>query len=149
METAILIDADKREIRYVPCKDYRDMKKHMPGGICIGWVFRDTTGDVLYVDDEALLHKAKRAFRWKLRRDGQPMMSHGLITGRDDIVETTLDPEITLEQVAQYVEWLTVEEALSWFAAKADEPASYVTDGRTKTITSHWATFLRNLRGTW
>jgi hypothetical protein len=40
---------------------YAAMRKWLPGGITIAKMFDN--GDVLYVDDEALLHPVKVAFR--------------------------------------------------------------------------------------
>jgi hypothetical protein len=141
---AYLVDAGARTITAIDYQ-YDTMRQHLPGGLCLGTVFEN--GDVLYVDDEGCLRPATVAFRIRRRPDGQPMMSNGLLTGRDDH-ETTLPPEYTIEQLQAEIEWLTIPEALAWFEAMAKQPCviSRVGDDPVM-IHAVWADLLRNLKG--
>jgi hypothetical protein len=125
---------------------YKSMIRFLPGGITIGATFRN--GDVLYADDEGLLHPATKAFRIRRRLDGMPMMSDGFLTGRDDH-EATLPPSFTIAQLQAEIEWLTVEEALDWFRARVAEAA--VTRRNLKTgetvVVADWRSMLRNMEG--
>ena len=116
-----------------------------PGGLTIGWVFDN--GDVLFVDDEGLLHPATVAFSIRARPDGQPMMSHGVLTGRDHL-DDTLPPEMSTAQLAKEIEWLDVKDALSWFRTKADEAAvSVQARGGVREVMALWGDLLRNMEG--
>jgi hypothetical protein len=142
---AYLIDAAQREIRPIDYADGSYFRQYLPGGICIAWVYPN--GDVLYVDDEGLLKPATCAFHIKARPDGQPMMSNGILTGRDTDT-LTLPPEFTLAEIEVQIEWLTVEQALAWFRAQAGLPAiSSQSPGREKRVHAVWADLLRNLEG--
>lgn len=142
---AYLIDAAARTITPIEYSGY-DFRTYLPGGICIGQVFRN--GDVLYVDDMALLKKAAVAFRIKDRPDGQPMMSNGILTGPDSPRGTTTEPpQFTTTELAQHIEWLTVEDALTWFRGKADEAAVISHSGGISQVHASWADLLRNLEG--
>lgn len=153
MTTALLVNAKDRTITPFECNDYRDIVKQLPGGFTIARVFDN--GDVLYVDDEALLRPATVAFRIKGRVDGQPMMSNGVLQGRDDnkiingeLVETTLDPAMTPEQLQEHIEWMTVEEALVWFRERSDAPATELQSGDDKPVViNRWRDFLLHLEG--
>lgn len=140
MVTALFVDAGTREIKSV---EYGPelMRRCLPGGPTIACVF--DTGDVLYVDDEGLLHPATVAFRLKRRSDGQPMMSNGLLLGGDDVHGGTLPCELTAERLIDEIEWLTVEEALAWFRARANEPAVTLNDQPV----AMWQSLLDNLEG--
>jgi hypothetical protein len=124
------IDAAARTITEIEWTD-ESFRTMFPGGPTIGAIY--PTGDVIYVDDEGLLHPATVAFRIKRRPDGQPMMSNGFMTGPDhgeiidgDYVEKTLDPVMPMGDLAQEIEWLTVPEALAWFRKQADNPATFI-----------------------
>lgn len=135
------IDAGKREIREIECEEVHTLFK---GGICIGAVFGN--GDALYVDDEGLLRPATVAFRVRRRPDGQPMMSNGALGGPDHydgVNETTLPPVMSIADLEREIEWLTVEEALSWFRARVNEP-SVLVDG---VPVATWAEHLSYLEG--
>jgi hypothetical protein len=137
-----LIDAVAQEIRPI-AYEYGDLRQYLPGGLAIGLVFGN--GDVLYVDDEGLMRPADRAFRINQRPDGQPMMSNGILTGRDQI-DTTLAPEMTIAELAREIEFISVPAALTWFRARVDEPAVYATDaGGSQTTYAHWLYFLNLL----
>ena len=138
-----LVDAGKREIREIEYT-YTTIREHLPGGICIAQVFPN--GDVLYVDDEGLLKPAVVAFRLHCRRDGQPMMSNAILTGPDDL-DDTLPPGMTPAELQASIQWLTVEEALAWFRAKADDPAVTITAGKRRDVIASWAQMLANLEG--
>lgn len=140
---AYLIDAGARQIKLIDY-EYYTLKDHLPGGICIAQVFRN--GDVLYVDDEALLRPATVAFRVKCRPDGQPMMSNGILTGRDTINDTA-DPRMTAEEFLSEIEWLSVEDALRWFRAKGSDPAVVMTTAEGRQTLADWNEFTRNLEG--
>jgi hypothetical protein len=143
---AYWIDAGKREIREI---DYEVLHEHFKGGIAIGATFDN--GDVLYVDDEGLLRPATVAFRIRSRGlDSQPMMSDGALSGRDDFeavdggyVETTLPPAMSIADLEAEIEWLTVEEALSWFRARVGAP-SVTVNGEPVAI---WGEHLSYLEG--
>lgn len=138
-----LVDAGKRCITPIEY-EYKTMKQHLPGGICIAQVFPN--GDVLYADDEALLRPATVAFRLKGRRDGQPMMSNGILTGRDSIDDT--DPPLSsIVDLLDEIEWLTVDEALVWFRAKSNDPAVTMHTAEGTQTLADWAEFTRNLEG--
>jgi hypothetical protein len=141
------IDAAARTITEIEWtgESFRTM---FPGGPTIGSFFE--TGDVLYVDDEGLLHKATMAFRIRRRPDGQPMMSNGFMTGRDHgeivdghFVEKTLDPAMSIEDLQAEIEWLTVPEALAWYRERVNE-ASMRTNGRK---VMDWRPYLDALEG--
>lgn len=141
---AYLIDAGARTVTPIEYQRGADFRKWLPGGICIAWVYNN--GDVLYVDDKALLKAATVAFRIKARPDGQPMMCNGILTGRDD-VNDTLPPEFTLAAMETEIEWLTVDNALAWFRAKAEEPAVTSTFGGRREVHANWSELLLNLEG--
>jgi hypothetical protein len=127
--------------------EYSDLGKILPGGLTIAAVFKN--GEVLYVDDEGLMHKADRAFRIKKRRDGQPMMSDGMLTGRDeshmspdgDLIEVTSDPRMSAEELQEEIEFISVEEALQWFRSRRDEGAVLINGVPIST----WDDFLRQM----
>lgn len=130
------IDAAARTITEIEWTD-KTFRTMFPGGPTIGLVFPNR--DVLYVDDEGLLHPATVAFRLKHRADGQPMMSNGLLTGPDSISgNITLPPRMTIEALANEIEWLTVDEALLWFRLVAATPAVTLNGQPVAT----WAEFL-------
>ena len=145
---AFLVDAGARTITPVEY-EYKTMRTYLPGGICIGQTFPN--GDVLYVDDLALTKVATVGFRIRSRLDGQPMMSNGLLTGRDDnsSLESTgtLDPEFTVDELLKEIEWLTLEEALGWFRTNASKPAVTITSGGRTFVQAVWGDFLVNLLG--
>lgn len=134
------VDAGARIIRPFEYHGYEDLRRVLPGGICIAATWRD--GDVLYVDDEALLGPAQVAFRIKRRPDGQPMMSDGILTGRDDL-DATLPPSMTTRELEREIEWLDLETALAWFRARVRDPA-VVANG---VVLARWSEFLTNLEG--
>lgn len=138
-----LIDADARKITPI-VYEYNTMKEHLPGGICVAQVFRN--GDILYVDDEALLRPATVAFRVKVRRDGQPMMSNAILTGPDDAVGTAA-PGMTIAELRAEIEWLTLGEAMDWFRSKGAEPAVVLTTNEGSETLADWGEFTRNLEG--
>jgi hypothetical protein len=137
---AYLIDALNRTITDI---DYTgSLGRWLPGGICIA--DRLPNGDVVYVDDEGLMQPATRAFRWRPRPDGQPMMSNGIVTGRDT-ADTTLPPTTTKADIEALVEWLTVDEAVAWFERKRDEPAVCITTSAGTEVISRWGDYLGDL----
>lgn len=138
-----LIDAKAREIRPIEY-EYGTMNQYLPGGICVAYVF--PSGDVLYVDDEGLLRPAEVAFRIKSRPDGQPMMSNGILTGRDSH-ETTFDPVLTPQELEREIEWMSVEDALAWFRKRASDPSVIMTTSDGTSILAHWQDLLDNLEG--
>lgn len=145
----LLVDADARAIEAIEYQ-YGTMREWLPGGISIGHIFPNR--DVLYVDDTGLLKPAEVAFRIKGRADGQPMMSNGLLTGRDnphpDAKVGTLPPTFTIDQLAEHIEWLTLVEALDWFKAKADQPAvTRHVHGQEPEVIAYWRDILTNLMG--
>jgi hypothetical protein len=142
------IDASRRIIEPFDY-EYRDLGRKIGGSITLGHVFPNK--DVLYVEDEALLRPAEKAFRIYARPDGQPMMSDGIVTGADSIDPDakvgTLPPTFTLAELQNQIGWLTVEQALLWFRACADQPAvTHRTDGQS-TVVAHWRDLLTNLEG--
>ena len=142
-----LIDAANRRIEPLEY-EYKTMREHLPGGICVAQVFPN--GDVLYVDDEALLRPATVAFRIKCRPDGQPMMSNGILTGRDTL-ESTAPPRFTPEQLLAEIEWLDLDVALDWFRERANTPAVTFTafdQGQAhREVIANWSAMLANLEG--
>ena len=142
---AYLIDVAARQIRPI-AYEYGELSRHLGGSLCIAWVYHN--GDVLYVDDEALLKPAgPAAFRLRARPDGQPMMSNGVLTGRD-MLDETLPPEHTVETLAAEIEWLTRDEALAWFRRQAEMPALTTRHGGGPVeVHARWDHFLRNLLG--
>lgn len=141
---AYLIDAAARTI--VPIDyTYTSMREHLPGGICIGATFDN--GDVLYVDDEGLLQPATKAFRIRRRRDRQPMMSNGILTGRDNPdprSTNTLPPAMSIEELAGEIEWMSVDDALTWFRRRS--PGAAVTSG--DAVLATWGDFIAVMEGT-
>jgi hypothetical protein len=142
---AYLIDATARTITPFDYERYGTFTDYLPGGLCIGHLFANE--DVLYVDDLGLLRPAECAFRIKGCLSGQPLMSNGILTGRDT-THTTLPPTFSIAEMAEQIEWLTVDEALDWFRARQDQPAvaSTTSDG-TYTVHAHWSDFVRSLEG--
>ena len=82
----------------------------------------------------------------RARPDGQPMMSDGILTGRDH-GDTTLDPRMSLAELAAEIEWLELPDALAWFRAMAEQPAVTSTLRGETIVHARWAEFLRNLEG--
>lgn len=144
----VFIDADFKSItpwRYA----YGDLGPKLGGSICIGHVF--ASGDVLYVDDAGLLKPARRAFRIRSRKDGQPMLSHGIVTGRDSNTEDglgTLPPRLSIPEVEREIQFLTVAEAMNWFYARAAEPAvTRQVPGKPLEVLARWSDIIKNLEG--
>jgi hypothetical protein len=136
------IDAKARTITPFTYRSGADFTQYLPGGICIGQVFHN--GDVLYVDDEGLLHPATVAFGIKARRDGQPMMSDGILTGPDD-GDDTLPPRFSVTEFLDEIEWLEVDAALDWFRARSAEAAVTINSGGQSTVLSDWGDFLEHM----
>lgn len=145
MSVGYLIDPFLRQIRHIEYEPGDAFRAYLPNGLCIGWTYPN--GDVLYVDDKGLLFPARAGFRIRERRDGQPMMSRGVLVGREEEFAdgryTVHPPKMTIEQAQAEFTLLDRETALDWFRARADEPAVSV-DGR---AIAHWADILRNLLG--
>jgi len=159
---AILIDAARREIREVDYEPHgpRDVRTALEcnaPGICVGWAF--TTGDILYVNDEGILHPARTFFRWRPRPDGMPYVGNGLIVGRevedfDNDTWYTENPEVTIEELRDCVEWIDRRQAAAWALEHADDPGQTITtfghDGKpgetvvTTTMGELWANALRD-----
>lgn len=144
MKKGFFVNAKARTIEPIEY-NYSTMRSLLPGGICIGIVFPND--DVLYVDDEALLKPAWVAFRIKRRHDGQPMMSNGILTGRD-YGDTTMPPQFTAARLLAEIEWLDLDQALAWFRARVDQPAvTSIANGQPAETHAHWRDLLRNLEG--
>lgn len=62
----------------------------------------DSTGDVLYVDEEGLLHEPKPFF--SIRGYIQPLAGNGLVVGTDEEGDS-VSPTITVEEVRKLVTW--------------------------------------------
>jgi hypothetical protein len=136
---AYFVDAGARTVTPIDY-GYNGLRRWLPGGITVAKVF--TNGDVLYVDDEALLHPVKVAFRLWGDDQRQPFVSNGVLTGRDDR-DSTLPPVMSVDQLVRQIVWLTVEEAMQWFRKRAGQPAtSFVfEDGEVKVL-NRWSDFL-------
>lgn len=141
---AYFVDAATRTVTPIEYQRGTGFRKWLPGGICIAQVYDN--GDVLYVDDEGMLHKATVAFRVRDRPDGQPMMSNAVLTGRD-YGDDTLPPEFTIAELESRIEWLSVEHALAWFRQKAKQAAVTSTSGGKREVHANWGDLLRNLEG--
>jgi len=141
------IDAGARTIKPVEYQDFTTMLEYCPGGICVGHIFKN--GDVLYVDETGLLRPATVAFRIKKRVDGQPMMSNGFLGGPDaPDGESTLDAGMTVAELENEIEWLTVQQALGWFRARAHKGAQFIKSGdEPAQVLNTWATYLKILEG--
>jgi hypothetical protein len=139
----LFVDAGGRRITPVNYT-YASMWEWLPGGITIARIFPN--GDVLYVDDEALLHPVKVAFRLRDSTDDmQPFVSNGLLTGRDH-GKKTLPPAMSADELAQYIVWLTVEEAMHWFRLRADRPAAAITlENGEVHVLKRWSDFLSGM----
>jgi hypothetical protein len=136
------VDAGKREI--TPVNYTQDtMWKWLPGGLAVARVFAN--GDVLYVDDEALLHPVKVAFRLWGEERMQPFVSNGVLTGRDDR-DSTLPPTMSVDQLVRQIVWLTVDEAMQWFRSRANQPATTLSfdDGEAHVL-NRWSDFLSEM----
>jgi hypothetical protein len=141
----LFVDAGGRRITPVNYT-YATMWEWLPGGITIAKIFPN--GDVLYVDDEALLHPVKVAFRLRDSTDEmQPFVSNGLLTGRDH-GKKTLPPAMSADELAQHIVWLTVEEAMNWFRSRANQPSAALTfDTGEVHVLSCWGDYLRGMEG--
>lgn len=140
---AYFINAADRRIEPIEY-DRGGFRHWLPGGICVAYVF--PSRDVLYVDDECLNRPATVAFRIRARPYAQPMMSSGILTGRDH-GDDTLPPRMTPDELAAELEWLDRDAALAWFRERADVPC--VTSSlRGETIVhARWGDYLPNLLG--
>lgn len=143
MKRGYFVDAATRTIAPIDYT-YKTLRSYLPGGICIAQIFEN--GDVLYVDDEALLRPATVAFRIRCRADGQPMMSNAILTGPDSR-ETTLPPGFRPADLEREIEWLSLDQALDWFRARASEPAVIETFKDVRIVHAVWGDLLRNLEG--
>ncbi len=143
---AYLINAGARTIEEFEW-NYGVINHYLPGGITVGHIFDN--GDVLYVDDEGLLHPATVAFSIKKRPDGQPMMSNGILTGKDEEFpkDDTLPPAFTMAQLRDEIEWLSVDQALDWFRAVAKKAAVTLTTDGERQVLANYSDLLRNLEG--
>jgi hypothetical protein len=142
---AILIDAEKRDIREV---EYRpngvDGEAPTIGDYIGGWIegaFTFPTGDVMFVDEEGLLKPTMHFFYCAFRTD-QPMAGNGLIVGREVEDEDvpggyyTVDPVVTVEWLKRHIAFMTRAEFDRWGLAHASEAAQTITtysDGVEKT----------------
>lgn len=139
---AYLVDAGARTVTPIDY-GYSALREWLPGGLTIAKMFDN--GDVLYVDDEALLHPVKVAFRLRDSTDEmQPFVSNGVLTGRDE-GDTTLPPLMSADELAKHIVWLTVEEAMNWFRKRADHPATVASFGGEVHVLSRWGDFLSEM----
>jgi hypothetical protein len=118
------IDSTAKTITETTYADYRDLQRYVRGTLTIGFAFEN--GDVLFVDDEALL-KPQAAF-FTIPGQQQPLGGNGVLTGRDSFGpdgegEGTDDPTTTAEELAKIVTWMSVAEAAQWGRDHADVPA--------------------------
>lgn len=149
MPKALLIEPHTREIKEVEIDGYKGMLPFLPGGITFGG---DTAcGDVLYVDEEALLRPITCAFRWKALDVEQPYVSRGLLVGREtrnpEKQETvTLDVMTSIQELRERVEWMTVDQALQWFANNGNEPAVSLTNSFGTTVLATNRDFLATMQ---
>jgi hypothetical protein len=146
---AILIDAEKREIREV---EYRPngVAGDVPtiGEYIGGWIesaFTWPTGDVMFVDEEGLLKPTMHFFYCAFRTD-QPMAGNGVVVGReveDDDAPGgyyTVDPVVSVEWLRRRIRWMDRAEFDRWGLAHAAEPAGTLTtihDGKYVTEVLH------------
>lgn len=130
MSKSLLIDPHKREITVT-----EDMTEYCPGGITLACVTK--LGEPLYVDDEGLLRPEwQPGFRCpKLRSDDQPLLGYGILQGPDrheirggKWVEWVEDVTTTPEQMAEMVEWMSVDDVVTWFHNNSSKLASYIQD---------------------
>jgi hypothetical protein len=130
MSKVIFIDATKREISLVELKtsDWTALRTLVGGYIqaAYGW----PSGDVLFVDEEGLLKAPDKFFRITVRPD-QPLAGNGVIVGleindTDGDYMGNADVALTVEQVADMVEFRSPEQVSSWAKANASEPASTI-----------------------
>jgi len=134
MARAIVIDAEKRELRYIEIPDGSNslpiLRDIVDGWISVAYTWNDK--DVLYVDDEGLMKGREHYFRLFDRTDGQPLAGNGVILGEEVIDEegdfvNYLDTRLTIEFLSSRVQFLTKQQAIAWFKGNASEPMITVT----------------------
>lgn len=142
---AILIDAEKREIREVEYSFNSTTGAPTVGEYLGGWLeaaYRWPTGDVLYVDEEGLLKPTMHFFFCGFRPD-QPMAGNGVVVGKeveDDKAPHgyyTADLTVTVDWLRKTIVWMDRADFERWAAIHASTPASTFTvvgqDGKTTT----------------
>ena len=128
MNKGFLIDPARRVVEPLNDVSYDKIKSYFPGGLCLGAQYPNR--DVIYVDDEGLMHPATVAFRLRSRPNSQPFMSMAVLSGPDNNDESgTNDPGTTIEHLISDVEWLTIPEALNWFRDRSAGPVFTLTTG--------------------
>ena len=102
MAKGYLIDAQNKNIREVEYHSLAEMRELIGGHIELAHMHN--TGDVLYVDEEALIKETPYYF-WYAHRTDQPLFGNGLLVGREIEGEeypegyTTLPPKMSLLQL--------------------------------------------------
>lgn len=97
---AILIDSEQQEIRQVEYHHPAEWQRLIGGPIQLAHAWPN--GDVLYVDEEGLLHSPRYFFAIPERTD-QLLAGNGLIVGPEINHEGAEPPSITVQEVQQKV----------------------------------------------
>jgi hypothetical protein len=126
MMKAIKIDSATHEISVVEYADTKGLHDLVGGFLEIAWM--SDAGDVLFVDEEALMKPTEHFFRFGLRSNPQPMGGHGVIVGRELVDKEgewigQADPGISVARVTELVQFLTRAQAEAWGRGNASEPA--------------------------
>lgn len=149
MTIAYLINPSTQQITPFSYEVGQGFDQYLPGGMTVGWCYE--SGDILYVDDEGLLRPAEAGFRIRSSLDGQPIMSKGILVGREiDLGDTYIvaPPTMTIAEAHDEFQFLSKDVLLEWFRAKANDPAISVSvSGQPTQIIAYWRDILRNLEG--
>jgi hypothetical protein len=106
---------------------YKSLRTFFPSGVFCS-ACRLPNDDVIYVDDEGMLHPLLPSFRFKSQggANTQPLIGPGVVTGVDTD-HGTADPRSTIAALERDIEWLTEDQALDWFKSRVDEAFSSIT----------------------
>jgi hypothetical protein len=121
---AYWINAIDKTITEVEYSGLPDLQRMVGGHIEIAKFWRKT-GDVLFVDEEAMIKGSPGWFG--IEGVNQPLRgAGGVVVGREHGDDgRTYDPKITLKQLTAEVRFLTDEQVAAWARAHSSEP--YVT----------------------
>lgn len=141
---AIIIDPKARTLRYTQVDVKRDGSLRAIVGGYIEAAYSWPSGDVLYVNEEGLLHPAAHFFRLSLRGDALPIAGTGVIVGREILEDIwqiigdvrhlcegewtgNADVALTIEELAPLITFLDRAQADAYAAANASNTAASLT----------------------